>query len=332
MFGRCKIRCRLLVVSCPAGPDLSATKQTDNQHLTTDNHPMRFPILLTLAALSLSAIAQYGSFDKKAIATAKASSTVLVLDAGDSPYNRAIMDAMKSHWKFTGGFDVMNVNDMALQPMDPTKTYVLKTWKVDPEKFGAFFLTLAQGWKQKKGEALQTQENTFTNIPVAQELAFIMIDPNEMAADNTSLLLNVYVKNIQDYLKQVDAGKFTDKSTADRFYATRNRLVRDNHELWLAKEHMDRSIPDAATVKTSYAKGTSKVIAKSELMTAVEAQNKQVCISDVVMTGEHKTRHCFKRVFNAGSGELMYLADDAALFGKKEGFIAEDLLALERSR
>ena len=50
------------------------------------------------------------------------------------------------------------------------------------------------------------------------------------------------------------------------------------------------------------------------------------------MTGEHKTRHCFKRVFNAGSGELMYLADDAALFGKKEGFIAEDLLALERSR
>lgn len=293
---------------------------------------MRALLLPFSILLAFTATAQYGSFDKKAIATAKASSTVLVLDAGDSPYNRAIMDAMKAHWKFTSGYDVVNVNDMALQPMDPTKTYLMKTWKVDPAKFGAFFLTLVQGWKQKKGEALQTQENAFTTIPVAQEIAFIMIDPNAMAADNTSLLLNVYVKNIQDYLAQVDAGKFTDKSTADRFYASRNRLVRDNHELWLAKEHMDKSIPDAATVKTSYAKGTAKLIVESELMTAVEAQNKGVCITDVVMTGEHKTRHCFKRVFNAGSGELMYIADDAAIFGKKEGFIAEDLLALERSR
>ncbi|MEO8066562.1 MAG: hypothetical protein ABI599_02600 [Flavobacteriales bacterium] len=293
---------------------------------------MRTILLSGSILIAFAATAQYGSFDKKAIATAKTSSTVLVLDAGDSPYNRAIMDAMKAHWKFTGGYDVMTVNDMALQPMDPLKTYLLKTWKVDPDKFGAFFLTLVQGWKQKKGEALKTQENAFTNIPVAQELAFIMIDPNGMAADNTSQLLNVYVKNIQDYLKQVEAGKFIDKSTADRFYASRNRLVRDNHELWLAKEHMDKSIPDVAAAKTSYAKGTVQLVARSQAVAAVDAQNKEVCISDVVMTGEYKTRHCFKRVFNAGSGELMYLADDAALYGKKEGFIAEDLLALERSR
>ena len=37
-------------------------------------------------------------------------------------------------------------------------------------------------------------------------------------------------------------------------------------------------------------------------------------------------------VFNAGTGELMYLSDDAAIFGKKEGFIEEDLKALERAR
>lgn len=282
--------------------------------------------------IAFATSAQYGTFDKKAIATAKTGSTVLVLDAGDSPYNRAIMDAMKAHWKFTGGYDVMTVNDMAMQPLDPAKTYVLKTWKVDPDKFGANFLTLVQGWKQKKGEALQMQGNAFTNIPVAQELAFIMIDPDRMAADNTSVLVNVYVKNIQDYLKQVEAGKFMDKSTADRFYAARNRLVRDNHELWLAKEDMDKSIPDVATVKTSYAKGTVQLVARNQVASAVEAQNKEVCVSDVVMTGEYKTRHCFKRVFNAGTGELMYLADDAALYGKKEGFIEEDLLTLERSR
>ncbi|MFZ1686243.1 MAG: hypothetical protein WAU70_02405 [Flavobacteriales bacterium] len=293
---------------------------------------MRALLLPVALVLTIASTAQYGSFDKKAIATASTTTTMLVLDAGDTPYNRAIMDAMKAHWKFTGGYDVMSVTDMAMQPLDPLKTYLLKTWKVDPEKHGAFFLTLVQGWKQKKGEALQTQDNGFTNIPEAQEIAFLMIDPNTMAANNSSLLLDLYVKNIQDYLKQVEAGKFTDKSTADRFYASRNRLVRDNHELWLAKEDMDKSIPDAATVKVSYVKGTMQFVAKKQAVAAVEAQNKEVCISDVVMTGEHKTRHCFKRVFNAGTGELMYLADDAALFGKKEGFIEEDLLTLERSR
>ncbi|MBL7984060.1 MAG: hypothetical protein JNM91_03640, partial [Flavobacteriales bacterium] len=52
----------------------------------------------------------------------------------------------------------------------------------------------------------------------------------------------------------------------------------------------------------------------------------------VVMTGEYKTKWCFKRVFNANTGELMYLRDDASLFEKKQGFISEDLRMLEQSR
>jgi hypothetical protein len=50
------------------------------------------------------------------------------------------------------------------------------------------------------------------------------------------------------------------------------------------------------------------------------------------MTGEYKTKWCFRRVFNASTGELMYLRDEAALFGKKEGFITDDLRILEQSR
>ncbi len=57
-----------------------------------------------------------------------------------------------------------------------------------------------------------------------------------------------------------------------------------------------------------------------------------LAIADVVLTGEDKTKWCFKRIFNANTGELMYLRDDAALFGKKEGFITEDLRMLEQSR
>ena len=44
------------------------------------------------------------------------------------------------------------------------------------------------------------------------------------------------------------------------------------------------------------------------------------------------TKWCFKRVFNARTGELLYLRDDAALFDKKLGFLSEDLRMIEQSR
>jgi hypothetical protein len=55
-------------------------------------------------------------------------------------------------------------------------------------------------------------------------------------------------------------------------------------------------------------------------------------VSDVLLTGEYKTKHCFKRIFNAGTGELMYMGDDAALAGKKEGLLSQDLLNVMRAR
>jgi hypothetical protein len=51
-----------------------------------------------------------------------------------------------------------------------------------------------------------------------------------------------------------------------------------------------------------------------------------------VITGEYKTKWCFRRVFNAATGELMYQRDEAALFDKKLGFIKEDFRILEQSR
>jgi hypothetical protein len=128
----------------------------------------------------------------------------------------------------------------------------------------------------------------------------------------------------------VETGKITDKTTADRTYASRNRMVRDT-ELWMAQEHADKSLPNASKVKEFYA-APCQVMALAQLAGALEKQDKGVTISDVVITGENKNKHCFKRVFNVGTGELMYLRDDAAIFGKKEGFIDEDLKTLDRAR
>ncbi len=292
---------------------------------------MRHLLLSLASSLALfTAQAQYGTFDAAAVKTAKGTTTVVVLDMGDSPYNRTIMDAVKANWKFTGDLEFVNVADLAMQPITPDKTYLLKTAKVDPVKFEGTFLTLVKGWKQKKGESLQQKDNAFTTIPSEHELAFIMIDPKALGESLNTAMLTLYVKHLQDYLKNVETGKITDKATADRLYASRTRLVRDT-ELHIAQEHLDKSITDLTKVKESYTAPVQLAPLKTVLQ-AVEAQDRSITVTDVLLTGEYKTKHCFKRLFNAGTGELMYLGDDAALAGKKEGIIAQDLLNVMRAR
>jgi len=290
------------------------------------NRSLASLVLLT----SLTAGAQYGAFTAGAVKAAKASTTIIVLDAGDTPYNKAIMNAVKGDWKFTTSYDFVSVDQLAAEPISPEKTYLMKISKTDPVKFTGTLLTLVQGWKAKKGEVLQQTDNNFNGIPAEQELAFIQIDPVAMTEQGLSSMLGVYVKHLQDYLKLVETGKITDKATADRTYSSRTRLIRDT-ELWLVQDHLDKSIPDAAKVKEFYTHPV-KLMPPAQIDGAVIKQNDKVCVSDVILTGDQKNKHCFKRVFNAGNGELMYLNDDASIFGKKEGFIEEDLKAMERAR
>lgn len=287
-----------------------------------------FTVLSALASIALHA--QYGTFDASAVKAAKATTTIVVLDAGDSPYNRTIMNAVKSEWKFTTAYEFVTVAELGTQPIDPAKTYLLKISKVDPVKFEATFLTLVRGWKQKKGEPLQQTNNVFTGIASEQELAFIMIDPKAINEGNSAPMLTLYIKHLQDYLKLVETGKITDKATADRTYSTRTRLIRDT-QLLLAREQVDKSLPDAASIAVYYT-SPNKLVGIADITAAVEAQDRTSTVGDMLLTGDHKNKHCFKRVFNAGTGELMYLADDAAIFGKKEGFIDVDLKNLARAR
>ncbi len=290
---------------------------------------MRNNLLLAAIAVSVSASAQYGTFDKKAVEAAKSSTTIVLRDAADSPFNRDLLNAVKANWKFTASTDFGTITDLASTPIDPTTTYLMKIRKVDKEKHDATFLALVQGWKMKKGEVLNVESNAVTNLPPAQELASIMIDV-ELLNSGRSAMLNIYVKNLQDYLKQVEAGKISDKATADRLYASRNRQVKEI-ELWVAKDQLDKSLPDLAAIQETY-KQEAKLMDYSQLISAASQGTPNVAVADVVITGEYKTKWCFRRVFNASTGELMYQRDEAALFDKKMGFIKEDFRVLEQSR
>ncbi len=290
---------------------------------------MRQSLLLPALLLSASLAAQYGTFDPKMVTAAKATSTIVLLDRGDSPSNRALIDAVKAHWNFTKEPTFMAITDLATMPADPTKTYLVKTERTDAEKHTATFLTLMQGWKPKKGDVFDVENNALRNMPPAQELASIMIDPQGVAGDG-SAMLNIYVKNLQDYLKQVETGKIKDKATADRLYAGRNRLVKDM-DLWVAKPQLDKSLADLAAIKQTYTKPV-QLMDQSQQMAAAAKGEAGIALADAVVTGEYKTKWCFRRVFNAKTGELMYQRDEAALHEKKLGFISEDFRILEQSR
>lgn len=300
------------------------------QKQTTPSTPMRH--LLTVLASSLlllTANAQYGTFDGAAAKAAKASTLHVVLDGGNTPYDRAVMEAVKSHWKFNAAYEFITVADLGMQPVSPEKTYLMKVRRTDPVKFEGTFMAVVQGWKAKKGETLQVSDNAFTGIPAERDLAFLLIDPKSF--ETGTAMVVAYVKHLQDYLKLVESGKITDKATADRIYASRGRLIRDA-ELMLAQEDLDKSLADAAKVKEQYT-APVQVVGRSKVLAAVEEQNRSAVVSDVVITiGDHRNKHCFKRFFNAGTGELMYLRDDQAIMGKKEGIIAEDLVNVMRAR
>ena len=199
---------------------------------------------------------------------------------------------MKANWKFTASTDFGTITDLATTPIDPAKTYLMKIRKSDKEKHDATFLALVQGWKMKKGETLNVESNAVTNLPSAQELTSIMIDV-ELLNSGGSAMLNIYVKNLQDYLKQVETGKISDKATADRLYASRNRQVKEM-ELWLAKDQLDKSLTDLAAIKETY-KQDVKLMDYSQLISAATQGTPNVALADVLITGEYKTKWCFRR-------------------------------------
>jgi hypothetical protein len=286
--------------------------------------------LLALLLVPALASAQYGTFSSAAVKAARPTTTIVVLDGGNTAYDRAITEAVKSNWKGTAGFEFVPVADLALRPITPEQTYLMKVVRVDPVKHAGTFLTLVQGWKMKKGTNLDHDGKAFTNVPTEQDLAALLIDPAVTNDPATAGIVALYIDHLQDYLRQVESGKITDKTTADRLYASRTRLVRDG-DLLLARPHIEKNLTDA-TIQELYT-APLKLADMPALMNAVKQRDPGTTVSDVVITvGDHRNKHCFKRLFNAGTGELVYLGDDQALFGKKEGFIDTDVKNVQRAR
>lgn len=273
------------------------------------------------------AFAQYGTFSKEVITEFQNLPLSVVLDNGQTEYNDYIQMVMKDFWTMNK-VDFISMSDFKALQYDEDRAFLIKIKKADAKKHEATFLTIVRGWKDKKGQEAVTYANSMKYAPWATEVASIMLDPKKMEQDAEGPKLWLYVKSMVDYINQVNEGKIIDKATADRLYASRTRLLHDM-QLVLAANDLD------ANVRENYGEFYThavQVVGDDQVMGAIEGEDRKLAIVDVVFTGEYKTRHCFKTIFNARTGEIMYLKDDQSLHGKKAGLFDEDLKSLERAR
>lgn len=284
-------------------------------------------LLLFIAPLVMNA--QYGSFSKEVISTFKGNNLSVVLDNGKTEYNDYIKQVMESSWQINK-VDFISMEDFKLAQFETERSFLVKITKSDAKKYDATFLTLVNGWKKKKGNEASLYGTTVKNIPVDHEVAYIMINADKMEQDQEGSKLWLYMKCLSSFIESVSQGKITDKATADRLYASRTRQLHEM-ELVMTENDLDANVRAKEKTEEFYTK-PYQLVDQDKIWSVIESEERNLAVVDIIFTGEHKNRHCFKTIYNVRTGEILYLNDDASLYGKKQGLIEDDLKALERAR
>ena len=299
----------------------------------TNRHSIFIPMInrssfLLFFFIPIISLAQYGTFSKDVVDEFKKSPLSVVLDNGQSEYNDYIHLVMEDAWKLNK-VDFISMADFKMAQFETERSFLVKVKKSTEQKQAATFLTILRGWKKKSGEAT-TYGNSIKNVDFATEVASIMLDPDKMEQDQEGPKLWLYTKSIANFIELVGDGKITDKTTADKMYSKRTRNLHEM-QLVMTKADLDASVREPKQFEEFYTKAY-QIVGEEQEMGAIESEDKNLAVVDVVFTGEHKTRHCYKTIYSVRTGEIMYMNNDASLYGKKQGLIEEDLKNLERAR
>jgi hypothetical protein len=266
-------------------------------------------VLMTLiAGFSFGQREFYG----KDIATRlKSMKLAVVLDGSDS-YNLKLKQAVEQNWKLSA-FEFVDERTYETLKLNPEYAFLVMT-QGTVNNLPTDFFTLAMGSK-KKAEA-----------PVV--LKELIVDKEKISTSGAAMI-ELYVKNMQIYVNAVLDGKISETASSSRFISTNTRLIKESKLLTLAKD-IDKTITDPAK-QQEFFKGEIKIVSQDEINEAIH-NGDEVGIADVILTGERENRYCYKRVYLASTGALIYLQDTEALHGKKTGWLEADLKIFDRAR
>lgn len=265
-------------------------------------------VLMLFAVSSTAQIEFYG----KNIPSDLKKTTLAVVMSGSESYQVEVKGAVEQYWK-QSPFEFIDEATYENYKADPAYSFFLIT-EGEVNGYATHFFTLALGSKKKSEQPVILKQ--------------LIVDQNKINTDGAPMV-HLYVQHIQKYINAVADGKITDRTFSGRWIS--DQTFRGQEMPVLAKESdFDVTIQDVEKQK-EYFRGELQTVSQERINTAI-LENESVAVVDVILTGDRKNMYCYKRVYDASTGEMLYMADTESLYGKKQGLIDSDLKSISRAR
>jgi len=268
-------------------------------------------IVVTVLFSSTMALAQVEFYGQDIPKDLK-ETTLCAVMTGTEAYQAQLKHAVEQYWTYT---DFQFIDEATFEEYKSDSDYSFFYIHLgEVNGYPTDFFTLGIGNKKKDARPLALKE--------------LIVDKKKINADEAHFV-HLYVQHIQRYVKAVEEGKVTERAFSDRWISEETYRIQEM-PLLVKESDFDPTIQDAAKRKDIY-HGELEVAGQERINTAI-AENESVAVVDVIMTGERRNRYCYKRVYDASTGEMLYRDDEEALYGKNHGLVDDDLKSIDRAR
>lgn len=232
--------------------------------------------------------------------------------SGSELFQVQLKEALEQHWDLTA-VEFIDQNAFETRKSDPAYSFLyLQSGEVNGH--ATDFLTLAIGNKKKSEQPLDVKQ--------------LIVDKKKIS-DEGAPMVHLYVKQIQHYVNAVAAGDITDQTFSDRFVTDVTYRIKEI-PLIVREKDFDSTLDDEAS-RTEWFKG-ELIIADQERINTAVIEEEDVAVVDVILTGERYNMYCYKRIYDAASGAILYSEDTESLHGKKQGIIQDDFKSIVKAR
>lgn len=241
-----------------------------------------------------------------------AKTTLAAVMSGSEAYQVQLKQAVEQNWKLSN-FEFVDEAGFEYLKGNPDYSFLyLAEGEVNGLPVDMF--TLAIGNKSKKEQPLVLKQ--------------LIVDKKKISRDGAPMV-HLYVKNIHAYVKAVEAGEAKDRTFAQRMISSKTYRLKEELPLMALETDFDATMTPEK--RNEVYRGEIKIVSQDAINDAI-LEEKDVAVADVVLSGERREMYCYKYIFDAATGALLYYQETEALHGKKQGFIENDLSSISKAR
>lgn len=235
-----------------------------------------------------------------------------VVMSGSESYQAELKQAVENYWKLS---EFEFIDQQAFENYKSNSDYsFLYVQMGEVNGYPTDFFTLALGNKKKSEQPLILKE--------------LIVDKKKINGEG-SPMVRLYVQHIQRYIKAVEEGTITDETFSGRWVS--NETYRLKEMPLIVREKDFDSTLDTEEKRTTFFRG-ELVTSDQERINNAIIDEEEAGVVDVILTGERRNMYCYKRIYNAATGELLYSSDTESLYGKKQGLIQDDMKTIATAR